>query len=43
MSLYPEAVFIKSANALSQFVPDTGGEVALVPPPCVVVVGKEML
>ena len=28
MSLYPEAVFIKSANALSQFVPDTGGEVA---------------
>ena len=28
MSLYPEAVFIKSANALAQFVPDTGGEVA---------------
>ncbi len=28
MSLYPDAVFIKSANALSQFVPDTGGEVA---------------
>lgn len=28
MSLYPEAVFIKSANALPQFVPDTGGEVA---------------
>lgn len=28
MSLYPDAVFIKSANALSQFVSDTGGEVA---------------
>lgn len=28
MSHYPEASFIKSANALSQFVPDTGGEVA---------------
>ncbi len=28
MSLYPDAVFIKSANALSQFVADTGGEVA---------------
>ncbi len=28
MSLYPDAHFIKSANALSQFVPDTGGEVA---------------
>ena len=28
MSQYPEAHFIKSANALSQFVPDTGAEVA---------------
>lgn len=28
MSHYPDAIFIKSANALSQFVPDTGGEVA---------------
>lgn len=28
MSHYPEASFIKSANALSQFVPDTGAEVA---------------
>ncbi len=28
MSQYPEASFIKSANALSQFVPDTGAEVA---------------
>jgi GTP-binding protein len=29
MSQYPEAQFIKSANALSQFVPDTGAEVAV--------------
>lgn len=29
MSLYPEAHFIKSANAASQFVPDTGAEVAV--------------
>ncbi len=29
MSLYPEAQFIKSANALSQFVPDVGAEVAV--------------
>ena len=29
MSLYPEAHFIKSANAASQFVPDTGAEVAM--------------
>ena len=29
MSRYPEAQFIKSANALSQFVPDTGREVAV--------------
>jgi GTP-binding protein len=29
MSKYPEAQFIKSANALSQFVPDTGAEVAV--------------
>jgi len=29
MSQYPEAHFIKSANALSQFVPDTGAEVAV--------------
>lgn len=29
MSLYPEAQFIKSANAASQFVPDTGAEVAM--------------
>lgn len=28
MSLYPEARFIKSANAPPQFVPDTGAEVA---------------
>lgn len=28
MPHYPEAVFIKSANALQQFVPDEGGEVA---------------
>ncbi len=28
MSHYPEASFIKSANSLSQFVPDSGGEVA---------------
>lgn len=28
MSTYPEASFIKSANALSQFVPDSGAEVA---------------
>ena len=28
MSQYPEAQFIKSANALEQFVPDTGAEVA---------------
>ena len=28
MSHYPEAHFIKSANALGQFVPDTGAEVA---------------
>ncbi len=29
MSQYPTAHFIKSANALSQFVPDTGAEVAV--------------
>jgi GTP-binding protein len=29
MSQYPEARFIKSANALSQFVPDDGSEVAV--------------
>ncbi|MEL7184928.1 MAG: ribosome biogenesis GTP-binding protein YihA/YsxC [Pseudomonadota bacterium] len=29
MSLYPEARFIKSANAASQFVPDSGAEVAM--------------
>ena len=29
MSHYPEAQFIKSANALSQFVPDSGAEVAV--------------
>ncbi len=29
MSHYPEACFIKSANALSQFVPDIGAEVAV--------------
>ena len=29
MSQYPEAKFIKSANALSQFVPDSGSEVAV--------------
>jgi len=29
MSQYPEAHFIKSANALNQFVPDTGAEVAV--------------
>ena len=29
MSQYPEAHFIKSANAVSQFVPDTGSEVAV--------------
>ena len=29
MSLYPEAHFIKSANAASQFVPDSGTEVAM--------------
>ena len=29
MSHYPEARFIKSANALSQFVPDVGAEVAV--------------
>jgi GTP-binding protein len=29
MSQYPEAHFIKSANALSQFVPDSGTEVAV--------------
>jgi len=29
MSQYPEAEFIKSANAPSQFVPDTGAEVAV--------------
>jgi len=29
MSQYPEAQFIKSANALSQFLPDTGAEVAV--------------
>lgn len=29
MSLYPEAHFIKSANAASQFVTDTGAEVAV--------------
>lgn len=29
MSQYPNAEFIKSANALSQFVPDTGAEVAV--------------
>ena len=29
MSQYPEAQFIKSANALSQFVPDDGSEVAV--------------
>lgn len=29
MSHYPEARFIKSANALSQFVPDIGAEVAV--------------
>jgi GTP-binding protein len=29
MSQYPEAQFIKSANAPSQFVPDTGAEVAV--------------
>jgi len=29
MSQYPEAHFIKSANALGQFVPDTGAEVAV--------------
>jgi len=29
MSRYPEAHFIKSANAVNQFVPDTGGEVAV--------------
>ncbi len=29
MSQYPEAQFIKSANKLSQFVPDTGAEVAV--------------
>ena len=29
MSLYPDAHFIKSANAASQFVPDTGAEVAM--------------
>ena len=29
MSQYPEAHFIKSANALSQFVPDDGVEVAV--------------
>jgi GTP-binding protein len=29
MSQYPEAQFIKSANALSQFVPDLGAEVAV--------------
>ncbi len=29
MSQYPEAHFIKSANALRQFVPDTGAEVAV--------------
>ena len=28
MSKYPDANFIKSANALSQFVPDDGREVA---------------
>ncbi len=29
MSQYPEAEFIKSANALNQFLPDTGAEVAV--------------
>jgi len=29
MSQYPEAQFIKSANALNQFVPDNGSEVAV--------------
>ncbi len=29
MSHYPEAHFLKSANALDQFVPDTGAEVAV--------------
>ncbi len=29
MSHYPDAHFIKSANAVSQFVPDTGAEVAV--------------
>ncbi len=29
MSQYPDAAFIKSANASSQFVPDTGAEVAV--------------
>ena len=29
MSRYPNAEFIKSANAISQFVPDTGAEVAV--------------
>ena len=29
MSHYPEAEFIKSANALKQFVPDTGAEIAV--------------
>ena len=29
MSLYPEARFLKSADAASQFVPDTGAEVAV--------------
>jgi len=29
MSQYPEAQFIKSANAATQFVPDTGAEVAV--------------
>ena len=29
MSQYPEAQFIKSANAISQFVPDAGAEVAV--------------
>jgi GTP-binding protein len=29
MSHYPEAEFIKSANALNQFLPDTGAEVAV--------------
>jgi GTP-binding protein len=29
MSQYPQAQFIKSANALNQFVPDDGSEVAV--------------